>query len=635
MFASNTSQVSSAANYIEDVFSTYLYTGNGSTLAINNGIDLSTKGGLVWIKYRDGTQDHVLTDTARGNNKELFSNQTYPNYTETTPNISSFNTNGFGLQQGSGYFLNTNGANYVSWTFRKQPKFFDVVTFTTSGSTNQRVPHNLGSVPGCIICKSYDNYGDWEVYHRSLGRNKDLVLNSTLSAATNADSWGTSDPTTTDFGVSSLLLPSGRQYVAYLFAHDAGGFGTTGTDNVISCGSFTTNGSGIASVNLGYEPQWVLFKASSTSSNWYILDNMRGLDAVKDQGNALAPNLSNAEFTFDPLLINATGFNVETAPNPNTTYIYIAIRRGPMRTPTNGTSVYFGSANTETTGVKIATNFPVDLQIGAFRSLATNRFAIDRMRGTSSSTTQAGQLLRPNTTDAEFASSYARYWDNTGYQVSNVYADNSMIEWNFGRAPGYMDVVCYTGTGSATTQSHNLGVAPEFMLVKSRSNATDWMVYAAPLGNTQTMYFQRDNPAQVYPAWNNTTPTSTVFSLNGGGYAVNNSGNTYVAYLFASCPGVSKVGSYSGTGATQTISCGFAARFVLIKRTDDYADWLVWDTSRGMVSGTDPRLVMNLTSVEANANWVYTNASGFQIVTTDASVNASGGSYIFLAVGQT
>ena len=105
--------------------------------------------------------------------------------------------------------------------------------------------------------------------------------------------------------------------------------------------------------------------------------------------------------------------------------------------------------------------------------------------------------------------------------------------------------------------------------------------------------------------------------------------------LFRStCAGVSKVGSYSGTGATQTISCGFTggARWVMVKRTDSTGDWYVWDTARGMVAGTDPYLFLNSTAIEVNANNVYTTGVGFQIVGTGAGINASGGSYIYLAI---
>jgi hypothetical protein len=125
--------------------------------------------------------------------------------------------------------------------------------------------------------------------------------------------------------------------------------------------------------------------------------------------------------------------------------------------------------------------------------------------------------------------------------------------------------------------------------------------------------------------------TSTTLSAFSGFEGV---GVSCVAYLFATCAGVSKVGSYTGTGATQTISCGFTggARFVLVKRTDSTGDWYVWDTARGMVSGTDPSLLLNSTAAEVNANSIYTATGGFQIVSTASGINTNGASYIFLAI---
>jgi hypothetical protein len=208
--------------------------------------------------------------------------------------------------------------------------------------------------------------------------------------------------------------------------------------------------------------------------------------------------------------------------------------------------------------------------------------------------------------------------------------------WVMSRAPGFFDEVCYTGTGVARTVTHNLAAVPELMIVKQRSAADfNWVVYSAATGNTA--FLELNTTAASYSpfsgAWNNTTPTSSVFSLGTSG-AGNASGVTYVAYLFATCAGVSKVGSYTGTGATQTIACGFAAgaRFVLIKRTDSTGDWYVWDSARGMVSGTDPSLLLNSTAAEVNANSVYAITTGFQIVTTVDDINTAGGEYIFFAI---
>jgi hypothetical protein len=118
---------------------------------------------------------------------------------------------------------------------------------------------------------------------------------------------------------------------------------------------------------------------------------------------------------------------------------------------------------------------------------------------------------------------------------------------------------------------------------------------------------------------------------------INGSGQTYiVSYLFATLAGVSKVGSYTGTGTTLSIDCGFTAgaRFVLIKRTDSTGDWYVWDTTRGIIAGNDPYLMLNSTAAEVtNTDYIDPLSSGFQISSTaPAAINASGGSFIFLAI---
>jgi hypothetical protein len=172
------------------------------------------------------------------------------------------------------------------------------------------------------------------------------------------------------------------------------------------------------------------------------------------------------------------------------------------------------------------------------------------------------------------------------------------------------------------------------MLVKRRDSTSTWYVYASPLGSTQSLALSSTDAAVVgSSAWADTDPTSTTFKV--ASY-ISVLGGTYVAYLFATCPGVSKVGSYTGTGTTQTINCGFTAgaRFVLIKRTDSTGDWYVWDSARGIVAGNDPYLLLNSTAAEVtNTDYVDTAATGFEITSTaPAAINASGGTFIFLAI---
>jgi hypothetical protein len=630
------------ANYIEDCFSVYLYTGNGSTQTITNGIDLSGKGGLVWSKDRGQANNNVLQDTLRGVTSVLSSNLSNGDLGYTN-NITAFNSTGYSI--GGGSEVNRSTGPYVSWTFRKCPKFFDVVTYTGNGS-NRTVAHNLGSVPGCIIVKRTDTSADWQVYHRSNANTEYMVLNSTAAKATGTTRWNSTTPTSTEFslGTDTTVNASGATYVAYLFAHDAGGFGASGTDNVISCGSYTGN-STTNSINLGYEPQWLLIKRTTVAvSSWILLDVMRGL-TVGTSDAALCPDNSNAEgataSVSNAIRPSATGFdllNANSALNVSgSAYIYIAIRRGPMRTPTTGTSVYNAIARTGTGSVVTVTGvgFPPDLIHPQSRDSYGANAWYDKLRG-------GGRILFPSTTAAEGSDLSVGTFNQDGFSCTGGVADYSnftgtpYINHFFRRAPGFFDVVCYTGTGVARTVNHNLGVVPELMIVKDRSAARGWVAYVAPLGAGKYLILNGTNAALTdVTMWNNTAPTSSVFSI-GAPFDVNQSADTYVAYLFATVAGVSKVGSYTGTGTTLQVNCGFTggARFVLIKRTDSTGDWYVWDSSRGIVAGNDPYLLLNSSAAEVTStDYVDTFSSGFEISSTaPAAINANGGTFIFLAI---
>ena len=618
------------STYIEDVFSTYLYTGTGASQTITNGIDLSTKGGLTWIKSRSAATNNCLFDTARGATKYINSNLIAVSTIDAN-GLTAFNTTGFTLGTGgtTGDEVNVSAATYASWSFRKQPKFFDVVTYTGTGS-NTTIAHNLGSVPGCIIVKRTDATGGWGVYHNSLtSAAYRLLLNSAAIQVSDAGYWNSTAPTSTVFSIGNTadVNASGGTYVAYIFAHNAGGFGLTGTDNVISCGGFSVV-SGAASVTLGYEPQYIMYKnKSGTIDNWTIMDNMRGFNSATAQP-ALFPNTSNAE-SSGYALANATGFTMSGA--ADATYIYIAIRRGPMKVPTDATKVL--SLNFETTSTNpqtLTTGFPVDVSIVTVTS-GTSRTVSDRLRG--SSTTSASWVLTDSTAAEVNYSGIGFGIDNNTAIIDAAYVQPNTIFWNLRRSPNFCDVVCYTGDGTAGTRAHNLSAIPELILLKSRSNGYQWVIYSSALGNGKILAFSTATPV-TFNAWNSTNPTSSNFSVSSGSI-VNNYNSTFVAYLFATCPGVSKVGSYTGTGTLTTINCGFTggARFVLIKRTDTTANWCLWDTTRGMVSGTDPSLYLNGSAAQSNANSVYTATTGFQLLASPVEdVNTSGGSYIFLAI---
>jgi len=634
--------------YVENVFSTYLYTGTDAAQSITNNIALSTSGGLVWIKDRTNAYNNNLFDTTQGATKLLHSNTTDATTTDTN-SLTSFNTTGFTLGSGntSGNQVNTSSDNFVSWTFRKQPKFFDIVTYTGNG-TSQNIAHNLGSTPGCIIVKRTDAGASWIVYHvgtngGSSPQNYALVLNATNAQSSGAGFWNGTAPTSTQFSVgnSASTNNSGATYIAYIFgAGGTGGFGLTGTQDIISCGYFTGAGSGVpVNVNLGFEAQWILTKRVNSTSPWSIQDIMRGssiTDTLILFPNTTSSDVDNANYGAYP---TATGF-ADANWSSGDTIIYIAIRRGPMATPTTGTSVFAPVAQNVTNPSTITTGFPVDLVIEKQNAanVTGQNIDFDRLRGSSQT---SSVYLRTNQTAAEVTYGYGIGFDNNSSIVDNFMYQQGVTSttsyWNFRRAPSFFDEVCYTGTGTAITFNHNLGVAPELIIVKKRSgtSTTGWLVGATTIGYANKLYLNLTNASAAdSTAWNSTAPTSTVFSV-GTNTDSNASAATFVAYLFATCPGVSKVGSYTGTGATQSIACGFGAggaRFILAKRTDSTGDWYVWDSANGLTSGSSPYLQWDTINAQTTGNnGTYASSGGFTL-TSASPVNTSGGSFIFLAI---
>ena len=636
--------------YADDVFSTYLYEGNSSELSINNGINLAGEGGMVWIKRRQGDGGkHVLFDTERGATKRLY----LETDAESTASgsLTSFNNNGFTV--GSYGYENNNGLNHVAWTFRKAPGFFDIVTYTGNGGSSQTIPHNLDSVPGFIMVKELNNTSNWICYHRNLGNDYAIYLNNTeVADGPNKPSWNQTSPTSTEFTVGTdgyHTNDGGTNYIAYLFAHDDARFGTNGDESIIKCGSYTGNGSSDGpEIDLGFEPQFLLYKNITQATNWEVIDTMRGMPNTSGEHNGymtlLRPNDDNVEGTDFSTYPTSTGFKITNAGasnnGTNNTYIYIAIRR-PHKPPTLGTQVFMPISRLGTSSNTAITNvgFAPDTHFGKILSNGNTyqNLWFDKLIG-------PGTYVKPTeTAQANTSSNIQLSFDQDGVTVgegNNVNGSGqTYINYFFKRAPGFYDMVVYPGTGSTQQVNHNLGVTPELMIVKQRDATTNWPVYAGPIPNSSTsMLFLNGNNAaytNVPHHWGSTDPTSTVFTVAGDA-AVNQNGGVYSAYLFASQSGVSKVGTYTGTGSDINIDCGFTngARFILIKRTDDFADWYVWDTARGITSGNDPYLLLNSTDAQVtNTDYIDPLNAGFTVTSSaPAALNETGGTYLFFAI---
>jgi len=624
---------------VEDVFSTFLYEGNGSTQTITNNIDLSGEGGLVWVKQRDGSSSqHALFDTENGTLKALTSSSDNGLATETS--VTAFNSNGFSLAA----FNNTNSRNYVSWTFRKAEKFFDIVTYT-GNATNRTIAHNLGSVPGMILIKDSTGSGAWAVYHRSVNNgsspeNYVLTLNTTAGDASGV--WNGTAPTSSVFsvGTDGTVNESGRKFTAYLFAHNNsdGVFGATGDKDIIKCGHFQTNSSEEATIDLGFEPQWIFYKRynSSTEGDWLMYDNMRGMqgDFVSNASLLEANTADTENETTNRIAITSTGFKVDNWGTSSAPFIYVAIRRGPMATPTAGTEVFatVNQAGGYQTTRYATSGFPVDFALGKETSHSGSWYAYDRMRGSKLD-------LNPNDTSADNSNSPGPvqfdFMDKVRVQLFN--SSKTVSWWMWKRAPGYFDVVAYQGTGSAGfTFNHNLGVKPEMIWVKNRGASEYWAVYHKDLngGTNPSHYYLKLNDtnaeADYNEIWNDTEPTATQVTVGQQG-VVNNGSFKHIAYLFATVAGVSKVGSVSHTSGSPTnVDCGFTsgARFVLIKQRNDTGAWYIFDTVRGIIPENDQGIYLNTTTQQQAADWIDPLDSGFTM--TSGAWNS--GTYIFYAI---
>ena len=639
--AAAASGAGSSALDISDVFSTHLWEGDGTTRNITNNIDLSGQGGMVWIKSRDATHAHNIYDTARGVTKYLDSAS---NAAEATASngLTQFNNNGFTV--GNGNLVNGGaGDAYIGWTFRKQEKFFDIVTYTGDSQQGRQIAHNLGSVPGMIAIKITSGGTDhWTIYHRGTDSSQPEDYRTRWNqTAERLDVIVFDDtaPTSTHFTVSgySEVNSTGKTYVAYLFAHNNndGIFGPDEDQDIIKCGSYTGDAAS-QQINIGFEPQWVMIKNTSrASTNWSIFDTMRFWQNPGGSGDSkhIVPNSSAAETGIARFYPTATGFGFTTENGTHMNYssdnyIYVAIRKGSLFVPQNASDVFGVASATGASGelAKFRSTFRVDLALDRESRDGTGYFrSSSRLTGT--------KRLTPTANDNESNQSAYEFDYMTGWNSASG-TDGNHFAWMWQRAPKFCDVVAYKGTGNATTFNHNLGVAPEMMWIKRRNTADSWAVYHKDLTAGHILNLNNTGASQsathIIPA--SPQPTSTTFAVGGGDGQSNNSGDYYVNYMFATLAGVSKVGSITATGNTINVDCGFSngAKFILMKRADSTTfGWVVWDSVRGIVAGNDPYLLINDTAAEVtNTDYVDPLSSGFTL--TDSFYSA--GTWIFYAV---
>jgi hypothetical protein len=519
--------------------------------------------------------------------------------------------------------------DHVSWTFRKAPEFFDVVTYTGDGVAGREIPHNLGVEPGMVIVKKTNAPSDWPVWHRDLGEansgsTHSLTLNDSNQQSGRAEFATTQTATHIVIGsIPGGINANGDEYVAYLFAHD------DSDEGLIQCGSYTGNGVDANStneINLGWEPQWVMVKNASGSGGWYMQDTMRGLGNGLSTHYWLQANESADEKgPGQNMYVTPTGFLMRQDSggfNANgQEYIYMAIRRPNKPASEFEADELFAIDTSNSTGnapPQWFSGFPVDMGLNvSMGEVEAYRYRQTRSR-------LAPGLLKTNTTDAEAGSNPDWFAYNDGWANNNI-ADIQNVAWMWRRAPGFFDVVAWDGPFRGIP--HNLGVVPEIEITKPRNMSGDWSVlYSKDPAN---MIRGKLNSGDSFVNTTEVPPTDTEFTPF---YY----GNEYVTYLFASVPGICDIGSYTGTGGNDLvdIDCGFTngARFVLIKAVSDTGDWMYFDTIRGISNVSSPFLKLNTTDAQVSGSHIGPYSKGFTTYAGANLVANKGVEYIYMAI---
>ena len=622
--------------FVDNLFAAHFYTGvPGGSATVNTGIDLSgSNEGMIWVKNRYASSLQLLYDTIRGGGNAISPDRTSAQSSQSD-GPATFTSNGFTTGSAPSY-------QHISWTFKSQEKFFDVVTYTGNGTTGQNISHNLGSVPGMIVVKKYDaGVGNWFLYHRSKGNGYAATMDTTGAFYSTAN-WDNTDPTSTHFTVKhSDSNNNGSSYVAYLFAHDEAAFGYRGNNSIIKCDSYTGNGSSNGpDINLGWEPQWLLIKRTNATEDWMLFDHMR-TSARQDMWlddqriNLTSADGDGAGGDSQPYLNwTSTGFklssNTAHTNGNGDNYMYVAVRRpdgyvGEL--PTAGSQVFTPVAGSSGAPLFKTPNHYVDMSLQKNSNYATGSSAtwnvVNRLR--------SNEIVQPDSSNAEFWNQYHVFDYQNG--ESNFTGGNGIrFSWNWKRYAGF-DVVYYKGTGVQQWINHSLNQKPEFFVVKCIEwSSGQWRAYHKDLASGHVLRFDVNGELNDPSGFGAGDPTSkTQFRVNNDHHTNTSNGWQYIALLWSSVDGISKCGSYTGTGYDLTVTTGFSPRFVIIKRIDANENWFVLDTVRGWASGNDQYLILNSTAQQSSADFGNPVATGFLVKGTSSGSNTSGGTYIYYA----
>jgi len=542
--------------FVDDVFSTYLYTGNETNNHhIQNSVDL-TEGGLVWMKDRGSAENHLLVDSefSLPSNKYLISNLTGGGY--SGPVINSFETNGFKLH--SNWYANQNNHEYASWSFRKAPGFFDVVKYTPSGGTNT-ISHNLGCVPGMIIVKNLDTSDNWAVFHRGMDETNPnsygMKLNTDGARFTGAN-WNV---TATTFDAAfSLNNNDGSEHIAYLFAggkstqNEAVSVDFDGNDSLTIASSSGTNlGGGDFTLecwfkdDLGDTSHDTIFSmsdytSSSSNSSFVVYSYNLGIKIFDKTGGSFTTKTEvDHTFTRDQWTHFAW---TRSGSGSNNNKIWINGTQVAQFTGTvsysDGQKFYIGANDYSGNGTanEYALNGKIsNVRITKGQAIYTSSFRVSYeplTTTTGGATASNVKVICCNNSSVTGSSLTSGTITSTGDPTASTDSPfDDPAAFKFGDSEeGIIKCGSYEGNHNDDGTEVFLGFEPSLLLIKSVDTADDWVMF----DNLRGMTADGINDQALFPNTNDAesggnylTPTSTGFKLTTQSDRVNNE-STYI-----------------------------------------------------------------------------------------------------------
>ena len=651
---------------VDDLFNTVRYNGAQSTAKSVTGVGF--KPDMVIIKNLSGGSSSgvpVLYDSVSGPSRYFQMNFNSAQQYETNRGISSFDDDGFSLASLNWAYANEGGNKYIASCWKKEPYFFDIVEYNGTGS-NQNISHKLGCAPSMMWIFQVDyssglSNGMSSIYHSGFSDypNDRSSFYDTGSIFNSSNFWNSTAPTSSVFSVGSsdYTNQSGKSYIAYLFAAGQTKFGPEGGECVAGAGTYTQPGGGGAKIGISpsnwstlYDnARYVLNKKRSGSGDWEATDSAFGLvtqGAYASSGGGMPKMVDystsagvQVEHQVQARALGGNPYGFSTyGGGSSQSYVYYCIVES-QKVPKSGAEV-FGAAKGKatlpavTTGLeqeRFDTGVQADMvwRTNPTASSGDDTFMYWTLRQFNESYLNFGQNweIRGHhngyTTEGErFDLGFSKGFYEDGANVGN---NENFVGWSLKKARHFFATSMWEGNnGSTRYVRHNLRKTPEFMWIKcTNSDRRGHLYFDFDSGNnTYARTFLDEGTATSTYTANDTylkgLPNAGSIVI-GSDSAVNTMTSDYVACLFSSCPGVCKIGKYTGTGSNLSIDCGFesAARFIMIKRVDANESWMIWDYVRGIVA---PQT--------ADGSTTYTTA-GSHTFTVPAGVN----SVSFAAIG--